>query len=83
MRLKMTKIEHCCQIIEKVYGTLKQQQPQLTDQQTLKLISRKYYPFENRYSYSYKAWLKAVKRYRVYFDRLAKAGMTTIAASQH
>ncbi|KAF0244121.1 MAG: hypothetical protein FD167_3681, partial [bacterium] len=29
-----------------------------------------------------KAWLKAVKRYRVYFDRLAKAGMTTIAASQ-
>jgi hypothetical protein len=32
----MTKIEHCCQIIEKVYGTVKQQQPQLTDQQTLK-----------------------------------------------
>lgn len=78
----MTKIEQCCQVIEKFYGTIKKEQPQLTDQQTLRLISRKHYPFERKYSYNYKAWLKAVRRYRVYFERLAEVGMTTLGTSK-
>ena len=57
--------------IHEAFTSIKAAQPDVADAEILKMVSRNYYPWGSRENYVYKAWLLAIKDYRV------KLGVTT------